>query len=335
MSTKPRYAGKLRANRSDAGTALVMALGLLAVFSLLSVAWVNYMVVENKDSELRLSVLRAEQAAAGGVRAATAAIDAALTSGTVATVVSAPIELEFPVYIKEIPAQDALVASDTLRVKTQVTVSEESAKVNLNFAPPKVLCKVLGVSLDQARQIRSSLPRIDGSAASPDDINRRWLSNQDELVTRGLMKPTAYAAVAPELVTVYSVADPQNAVGYINVNTAPAPVLEAILDITPETAAAVANARPFNSIDALAAAAGKGPEAFNLRLEAAAPGVLPQELSFAPRAWRIVSESKVERTPADAPTQEPQVLGSARVEAVVALDAQGVSHITYWNQGRS
>jgi len=332
MSTNARYDVHSRPYRSDRGTALVLALGLLAVFAMLAVAWVDYMVIQNKDTALRLTELRAEQAAEGGVRAATAAVQAAVTSGTADAIVSAPIDLEFPVYIKELPAQNSLVASDTLHIKTHVVVSEESAKINLNFAPPKVLCKVLGVSLDQARQIRSVLPRIDGSAADPSDINRRWLSNPDELVTRGLMKPSAYAAVNEELLTVYSVADPLNATGYVNVNTAPAPVLEAILDITPETATAVANARPFSSIDALVAATGKGPEAFNLRAEAAAPGTLPQELSFTPRAWRIVSESEVQRTFADRPSQ---ILGSARVEAVIALDAQGVSHVTYWNQGRS
>ncbi|MBX7255385.1 MAG: general secretion pathway protein GspK [Candidatus Hydrogenedentes bacterium] len=333
MSTKPRYAVNSHFRRSDAGTALVLALGLLAVFAMLSVAWVDFMVIENKDTELDLAAMRAEQAAAGGVQNALASLEAAVAAGTSATAVASPIELEFPVYTKDLPAQNSLVANENILVKTTVTVTEESSKVNLNFAPPKVLCRVLGVSLDQARQIRSNLPRIDGSPASPEDaVSRRWLSNADELVLRGLMKPSAYAAVDASLITVHSVADPNNAAAFINVNTAPIPVLEAILDITPETAAAVASARPFESIDALAAAAGKGPEAFNLRQETAAPGTLPQELSFSPRAWRIVSESEVQHTYTDRPSKS---MGSARVEAVVALDAQGASHITYWNQGRS
>lgn len=329
MSTNPRYTGNSTLTRSDAGTALVLALGLLAVFAMLSVAWVDFMVIENQDTEMDIAVLRAEQASAGGVRTAIASMEAALASGKLADLTAAPMELEFPVYSKEIPAQAALQANENLRVKTTVTIAEESSKVNLNFAPPKVLCRVLGVSLDQARQIRSNLPRIDGSPASPEDaVTRRWLSNPDELVIRALMKPTAYAAVDPNLITVHSVADPAYPAGFINVNTATVPVLEAILDVTPEVAAAVANARPFDSMDALAAAAGKGPEAFNVTV----PGAMPQELSFSPRAWRIVSESEVQRTSADLPARS---LGKARVEAVIALDAQGVSHITYWNQGRS
>jgi DNA uptake protein ComE-like DNA-binding protein len=316
-------------SKPNSGAALIIALGLLAVFSVLGTAWVKYMLIETEQTDFDIASVRAHEAAAGGVQAAIGSAEAALASNTLASLLETPLDFEFPVYTGVARGQNGLEANSDYMVRTHVTVTDESAKININHAPPNALRAVLHVDGERARQIRSNLPRLDGS---PGDSGRRWLTSVDELMTRGLVTAKEFAAADQNAITVYTVADPASPAPYVNINGASKAVIEAVLDVAPEVADRVLAARPFTSVEALSAAAGKTPDMFNMRSDPATPDGLPRELSFTPRSLRIVSEAEVIR-----PLRmglKPERVGSARAEAVIVFETGGGARVTYWSEAR-
>ena len=107
----------------NAGAALLTALGLLLIFSLLGSGYVGYMIIENDRADLQVRDVRASAALDGAMRTALARMDAALRAG------KAPPEefaFEFPVYIA---APEGLIAHETRRTAVVITatVAPESA----------------------------------------------------------------------------------------------------------------------------------------------------------------------------------------------------------------
>jgi type II secretory pathway component PulK len=322
---------KGKQHRDEGGFALLAALGLLIVFVMLGTAWLGYMFNEGEATEHELDNLRATYFARGAAQAAIGEIETALASGTINDLLESGelAPLDFPVYTGVNDDKTGLEADPKIHGTGTVTISDECARVNLNHAPTKVLMKLLGVRGDAARRIRANLPRSDdGEAVALTTSGRAWLTSVDDLTSRGLVDAEVFNAAVPEHLTVYSVSDPSNPAAYLNVNTAPKPVLEAVLDLTPEQAENVLNARPFSSVDALAAAAGKSPDTFNVRPAADAPGSLPKELCFESRCFRINCTGAFEKTLGD----QKDTVAEARIVAVVLFEPGKEPEIRLWNE---
>jgi len=315
----------------NSGVALLTALGLLFIFSMLGVAYVGYMTNAYEGTRLETRAVHARHAARGGIEVAIGRLQAALASGTVADVLSAPGECEFPLYQLDKAAPEKFSPAIDRHCVARLTISDESGKVNLNCAPTRVLQALLHVDGDTARKIRSALPQQQdamGEPAAPTP-NQRWLTSLDDLVTRGLMSVTAYNTVSKQLVTVYTVADPARPAAFLNVNAAAPEVLAAILDLPLDAAKQVAEKRPFNSLQDLSAAAGKEPSAFNMKPSAEAPGALPSEFTLQSRCFRIESAADLMDGKADGSEYS---IAHRRVEAVVVFDEAGMPQITFWSE---
>ncbi len=303
----------VRRRGDTAGLALVTALGLLALFAVLGMAWVRYMAIEQHQAKLDVEGARARVLARAGLQAAKGELEAAIANGRLSEFLEAEHRFDFPAYQD---SAQGIVEDENYTGEATVTVMDECAKINLNYAPTAVLMKALGISGAKARQIRKSLP-IPGQ----DGSKGRWFAGVDELVTRGFLNEQQFAAVNKDVLTVDSVPDSREPVGFINVNTAPAEVLEAVLGVSPEVAQQVIAKRaekPFSSLTELSEAAGKEATAFLVKLDSGDPNALPDELAFESRCFRVVSRGAVIRT-AEAGEEEPRATKS--VEAVITIGA--------------
>lgn len=318
-----------RTVRREDGAALLIALALLALFSVLGVAFMRSMSTTDERVDLDMRSVAARHMASGGVQAAIGELQAAIQAKQVPELLAKPLEFDLPVYAISRQASTGFSQPDTRRGKARVTIQEESGKINLNHAPPSVLQAVPGIGGDVARAICNSLPR-EGAGAN----GTRWFASLEDLVARGLMPPAAFNALDKRLVTVYTVADHKNPVGFLNVNAAPPEVLAAILNVTPDAAKAVAAKRPFNSLAELIAATGKDPATFNLKPGEGAPGALPRELAFQSHCFRIVSEGIVSNV---GPQGQEYRATRSRAEAVVILNDSMPPKVTFWSEiaGRS
>lgn len=306
--------------KKNAGVALLTALGALVIFTLLGSAYAGYMALEKQRVDYDLSGIRARAAAEAGVEAAIGAAGRALAAGQ--SVPSALEPLRVPLYR---PTDDGGVAVDDGRwADAKVSIADESGRINLNYAPTRVLSAILSIDPNQAREIRTHLPRLESDDPSAITANNaRWLASVDELETRQLVGPGALEGVNRDYLTVYTGGTDGNA-GWLNVNSAPAPVLAAVLGISLEAAEQVRQAGPYTAPGQLAAAAGKEVSTFNVRPPANDPAGLPRELAFASRCYRIVSHAVL--------TENDLEKAGSRIEAVVYFDADGRPEIRYWNE---
>ena len=310
------------------GAALLTALAVLFLFSLLGTTYLRYMSLVGDETALEVRRIRSRHMAGGGVRAAIGAIQAALNDADALRDLQAKgLEIGFPVYRADRGETEGLAPRERRRGVTTVTVADESGKVNLNHAPLRVLRAILGVDNATARKIANALPSAE-AAGETAASGRRWLAGVDELVNRGLVTPAVYARLNKNLLTVHTVAHHARPSAFLNVNAAPPEVLAALLDIPQEAAASVIAARPFKDLAALSAAAGKPAATFNLRPAPETPQALPDALCLGSRCFRIVSRASVSDVgPSD--TQYHTV--KSRVEAVVIFGA-GAPCITYWSE---
>lgn len=311
-------------NAPRRGVALMTSLGLLMLFMVLGIVWFEQMTLDNEDTDMTLARTRAHLYANAGIYVRLADLHAAVERGVINSIQLDEQVIEFPVYAQG-KASSELQLHTRYQSRTVVTVTDENARININHAPPKVLRRLLGVEGRTARAIRASLP-VTGAEGTAE---KRWFTSIDELVTRGLMTPKQLNAVNADLVTVYTVSDASNPQRFININTASAPVLQAVLDLRREQAVRVMGARPFFTVDELVAAAGKEAALFNTRPPDSTNKGLPPELTFGSSCFRIVATSELLHV---IPGVEPVTKARARVEVVVQFDAQGRPHIQYWSE---
>ena len=309
-----------RQNNNRRGAALVLAVGLLAIFAALGTTYVAYMTLEQRRSNDYVAKVRARQMADSAIWASVGEIQAALAGGE--TPAMGPREEELvPVYQKVL-AKSTPVAWERRDGRVLVSVEDESAKLNINHASPRVLQAMLAIDGQLARTIRSRVPR-PGEAPSKD---QQWFSSVDGLVARGFLTRDALNQVEPRpgaLLTAHSVADNLNPRAYINVNAAPKEVLAALFN--PETAERIVTARaqqPLKDFAGLLEATQADPATFNL--EVPADGTAPSEIAFQSRSFRIVCTAEARKA--------GEVQAACRVEAVVVLSDTGVAEITYWKE---
>jgi hypothetical protein len=313
-----------RKYQSTRGVALITAIALLAMFMTLGAIWFSEMTTDNEETDLALANTRAQLYANGGAYIRLGDLHKAVERGATDSIQLDELLLELPVYDHGVASGEP---SWRLRYRSQttVTVTDENARININHAPPKVLRRLLNVDGQTARAIRASLP-VPGAE---ENANKRWLTSVDELVTRGFMTPKELNAVNPNLITVYTVSDESNPHRFINVNTASPRVLQAILDLRPQQATSVIEARPFYTVAELVQATGKEAALFNTRPPDSTNDGLPPELTFKSSCFRIVAVSELQHI---IPGIKPVTEGRARTEAVVQFDADGQPHIQYWSE---
>lgn len=306
------------------GVALLMAIALLLVFSILGSAYLRYMTIEVEKLRVEEGRTRAHYAAQAAVYAAVGEVKAALAEKRLdALFRQGPTAKDFPTYARFDSEKGEYVIDEGVKTTVTWAVRDESGKLNINHAPASALRIVLGVDGTKAREICASLPRSEEEAAQGAD--RQWLTSPEELVTRGFLSAEAYRSIDQSALTVYTVPQPSNPVGYINLNTASTKVLEAVLDISPETAKAVAAARPFYSLADVCRAAGKPASMFNFKPDADAPESMPKALALESSAFRIFSRAQVKRAGGS-------VLGTVEIEAVAVLSPEGRCTFTYWHE---
>jgi DNA uptake protein ComE-like DNA-binding protein len=306
------------------GAALLVALSLLALFVMLGMLYAQRMEIELVKADRTQNDARAHAIAAAGVNAALGDIARAAAAKQLVQVLDKPMTVAVPVYRPEWNGKElAVKEAKGRKSEAVVTISDESAKVNLNHAPASVLQRILNVDGATARAITAALPRAG-------EADKRWMAGVDELLTRHLLTPEQYTAADKHLLTVYTVADQAHPARFLNVNTASPEVLAAILDAPIEAGPSIAAQRPFTSLAALAAAAGKDPATFNIKPDPNAAGELPLALTLESRCFRIVSESVSAKV--DEKDKREHEAARVRVETVVILKPEGGFDTVYWNE---
>ena len=313
----------------DSGAALIMAVGMLAIFVILGTAWFTFASLETLNTRWEGQQLRARHAAAGGVYAAAGELERAIAAGTVDGLVGQERTYQIP--LSRPTKDDPNVLEDDSLYTTQATVTfvDECARINLNHASTNVLRVLLGIDGDTARRIRSSLPNTDepgGANESP-----RWFLSVDELLTRNYVDSSAFQALDRDLLTVYSVYDHDSPSDFINLNSASSKVLQAVLDIDEATAQKVIDARPLKNLDELTQVVNKSPDLFNYKPETA--GQLPKALTFQSRCYRVISEGALVREADEASGQAAaRSVARKRAEAIVFINGEKEIEVRYWNE---
>ncbi|MDZ4860968.1 MAG: type II secretion system protein GspK [Candidatus Hydrogenedentes bacterium] len=318
--------------KSEEGSALIFALGVLIIVMAIGYSMYRGMEIEREDMLIDQYDQRAEWVAKSGIETAVAQLQTAIASGTAAELLATPMTVDVPIYVQEKMSKvisDAPVLDEQYAGRASVVIADESAKINLNLAPPTVLMSVLKIDGDKARQIREQLPRIDDSAPASGEDKRHWLATVEELVSYGLVTSEALTAERAADLTVHSTGNPRDAGAVVNINSASSAVIEAALGVTPEVAANVIAARPIMSLEALTAAAGKDPSGFNFKPGADDPMGLPKEISFSSRCFRITSKGTVDKLIGG---DQRDVLGARSIEAVVYFPENAARRIVYWNE---
>ena len=312
------------------GAAMVLALGVLGLVVAFGTAMYFFTSLELESYTLDLNRDRAYLDAKSGVEHAIAELQTAIASGDVDSKLNIDTEVKLNLYRLAGRTLDAAgqapIIDDRYTSKAVVNITDESARMNVNLAPPAVLMSILEIDGEKARQLRERLPRLDGPVA--ENENRRWLSSVDELASLPVLPADTLTAERRADLTTFSALDMTAPAGFVNLNTATKPVLEAALAVTPEVADKVMLARPLNSLDALVAAAGKAPDTFNFKPAADNPGGMPKELAFSSRCFRIRSTASLTRNNDDPNANPIQSI----VEAVVQFPENEAPRIVYWNK---
>lgn len=345
-STMP-HASSFRARRR--GAALVFAIGILGIFSVLAMGYVRgaSLTIDNADFVVRKA--RARAISAGGVNAAIGNLHKLVLNGRTGDGLGTAT-YDLPTYNRVIEGDNpSLQMLENRKAEAVVSVSDESGKVNLNHAPASVLQAVLGVEGATARNITSSLP--------PAGASGQWLACPEDLLSRQLLTQQQYAAVDASLITTYTVPDHAHAEKYLNLNQSSPKVWSALFGVPLEVAQQAYDKRPFTSLDGLLTALGKMPAPTpppatetppadpNATVDPAAvpaaappapapapepplPAAVTSAVAFESRTFRILSEGSYVNTATKYTGPEAR----ARVEAVVHFDDNGNYTVVYWSE---
>ncbi|MBI2435097.1 MAG: general secretion pathway protein GspK [Candidatus Hydrogenedentes bacterium] len=312
---------KVQRLQEERGAALVIAVTLLFLFVVLGAAYVKFGYLEIDETNFALRQARAETLAEAGINAAIGNIHQALGQNQAANALGTT-NYAFPSY-KAAKDSDppVLEALENREAFATVSVRDESGKVNVNHAPASVLQRVLNVDGATARAITASLPRSEAGAAPAE--GSRWLLSLDDLASRKLLTPEQFEKLDQSLVTTSTVADHAHPGAYLSINTAPAEVLAAVLDVPAEQAQQIMAKGPFNSIAALAEAAGKTVDTFNLHPEWPMTDGMVAPFTIQPNCFRIASSATYK-----AVSEGHEATASA--EAVVLFHEDGSYEIVDW-----
>ena len=281
------------------GMALYAALGMLAIFSLMGISFVTYMMTELDGTKYDVSQVRAHQLSNGGVYAAIGELELALNNNG-ATQDAYAFKLN--AYRYNIMGERSVYPQEV-----QVDVNDESGKVNLNKAPNDVL---VALGLPEAKVVALKKQATQRPLVSVDDLyNRKFLSSGEFKTVRTQHSFTVYGD------------------GTININAASPAVLAAVFALTPEEAAALAAKRPFTSWEDALVKVGKDSWSFNVPTRVPVGAQIPAGLSLQSTCFRLYSSVDLAMT-----TNEFAKTYPSQTEAVVSIDAGGESAIQFWTE---
>jgi len=309
VHAKRHIEGAVFCARGRQGMALVSALAMLLLFSLLGAAYVRSMRIEFDSANYATQETRARYLARGGINAAVGVLETAVKRGD--SLDGQTFNFELPLYVSRQLERTAKPQQVTVRV------SDESGRLNINHAGLDVM-EGVGIDREAAGKLTNGLPRAD----LPSSDDRQWLASVDGLLTRGFVDGRSFAALDREILTVYTVSDPFNPEGYLNINTAAPVVLAAIFNLTIAEAETLAAARPFSSWQDAVTKTGRDPTTYNVGRFLAIPGSMPPALSLTSQCYRLVCEAF-----ASGPGARPV---GVQVEAVVIFDENGGHRFRYW-----
>jgi len=295
--------------KRNQGVALVTALGLLLLFAMLGTAYVRYMSIEMDDARYGLLNVRAEQLSEAAIMAAIGEIETALNNNQIP---ASEYDLTLPLYYHK---QDGAQPIDQT---ITVLVKDESSRININHATPKMLT-ALGIKPEVAQQISQSLPNQNSGA------DAKWFNSVDELRTRGFLNGPEYNALTHDLLTVYST-DHDSPENYINLNTATATVLGWLFNVEAEEAKIVASKRPFTSWEDVLTKVGREPSTFNVGDIPYGSREKPKGLAFQSRCFRLVSDGLIKDVPGT--TSNGLHCGT---EAILLIDEKNNGSLRFWN----
>lgn len=317
------------------GTALVIAVSLLALFTTLGMLYVRAMSTEIEKSNLALRRARARNLAIAGVRAAIGDLERAVDQGQLVQILSKPRTYQFNTYTSvRTTAGRQMQPFENRRAVATVTITDESGKINLNHTPAKALKEVLGVDIATALGIRISLPGTKPKQLRKKGVPKQWLVGVHDLASRGLLTKEQFEKVDTSLVTTYTVTDHQNPKAYLNVNMAPAAVIAAVLNVSPEEADRIVAQRPYKSFAAFREVLGKDPATFALKSDPDSATGIPAALTLKSRCFRIISEAKYAAVVSAGENQKEYNRTYGRTEAVVLFDDKGGYQVVRWNTQR-
>jgi type II secretory pathway component PulK len=291
--------------------ALVSALAMLLLFSLLGAAYVRSVQIDFDAANYSTQEARARFLARGGINAAVGALETAVKSGS--SLHGQTLTFDLPLYI----ARQGERTSEPQQVRVRIT--DESARLNLNHTSLTVM-EAAGIDREAGVRLKNGLPLVDLPAAA----DRQWLASVDGLLTRGFVDGRAFARLDRNIFTVYSVSDPFNPAGYLNINTASPTVLAAVFNLSAAEAETLASARPFSSWQEAVDSTGRDPTTYNVGRFLAIPGSMPPALSLTSRCYRLICEA-ISSGPGARAT-------GTRIEAVVLFDESGGHRIRYWDE---
>lgn len=291
--------------RDERGAALFVSLMLLLVFSTLGTAYVKSMTISLEGTRYDLQNVRANHLSRGGVYAGIGEIQASIEKGEQP---GSSYTIDLPVYRMVEGERESYPQT------VAVTVSDESGKANLNFAPKPVLV-ALGIPAKVVDAIRQQAQGASG----------RLLVSVDDLRTRDFLNGQSYNALNKNAFTVYT-GSVNGAGAAINLNSATPAVLAAVFGIDMEEASALAGKRPFTSWDDVRAKVAREPSTFNVPVVISGDRGMPEALSLGSRSYRLSSEAFMKTLDTSS-----NGLHSA-VEAVVTYAVDGSFAIRYWNE---
>lgn len=293
------------------GMALVSALAMLLLFSLLGAAYVRSSQIDFDAANYSTQEARARFLARGGINAAVGALETAVSSG--ASLHGQTLTFDLPLYI----TRQGERTTEAQHVK--VLITDESARLNLNHTSLAVM-EAAGIDREAGGKLKNGLPLADLPRA-PD---RQWLASVDGLLTRGFVDGRSFTRLDRSIFTVYTVSDPFNPVGYVNINTASPPVLAAVFNLSDAEAGTLTAARPFSSWQEAVDSTGRDPTTYNVGRFMAIPSSMPPALSLTSRCYRLVCEAI-----SSGPGARER---SAQIEAVVLFDENGGYRFRYWDE---
>ncbi len=317
MKKYPMFALPLlsRQRNSQRGAALIAALGMLMLFSVLGTAYVSFMSLEQQSSRMALQETRARHLAQGGIYAAVGELQAAIQSGNVP---AASYTFQIPLYMPD--------GDQFAEVPQEVTVQviDESALINLNHIERELL-EAVGIPRSKARDIRNKLPRHE----IPSMEKRYWLSSLDSLRTRDFLTAREFQNLDTDILTVFTVADADNAANFININSASSKVLGILFNMTEPEAEVLAAKRPFTSWSDVTTKVGRDPSTYRVHTNPLSNREMPTELALTSRCYRLISSSQMKNN------QTTRFGMSSEMETVVLLQDDGSYTFRFWDEAPS
>ena len=246
--------------KSNTGVALIIAVSLLGIFSLLGMYYVRSSEIDLKRVSLLLDDLRVREYTRAGLNVVLTEIEKRWGNGTIEELISkGEFQVDVPYYISIYKGDRKveLDVSDTVRVSVRIKVYDESGKVNINLVPVSVIQKILKVDGETARRLKSEFDLQSGG---------RWLYVLDEIYSKGVSPDNISLEDINKSLSTWNAGSPDNPIPYLNVNKASSDVLKAVFNLNDAEVEKVISARPFESLEELINLIGKDPSSFNIKI---------------------------------------------------------------------